>query len=57
MPTLPLTKVDEHTESTNLGVYFTPGDPQMNGPAREVLVKYSGVPEDEVVSHVRKVVR
>ncbi|GIZ40101.1 hypothetical protein CKM354_000345400 [Cercospora kikuchii] len=55
MPTLPLTKVDEHTESTNLGVYFTPGDPQTIGPAREVLVKYSGVPEDEVVSHVRKV--
>ncbi|KAF2211618.1 hypothetical protein CERZMDRAFT_112661 [Cercospora zeae-maydis SCOH1-5] len=55
MSTLTLTKIDGHTESTDLRVYFTTADPQINDAAREVLVQYSGVPEDELVSHVRRV--
>ena len=37
--------------------FFTTEPPQLKEDARELLEKYSGIPPDEVVSHVMSVVR
>lgn len=51
-----LAPVDSGAESTDLEVYFTEADPCISQQAYEILVEYSGVPEDQLVSHVRTVV-
>ena len=35
---------------------YTEGDPEISQEAKGVLVDYSGIPENEVLSHVRQLV-
>ena len=57
MATIALTRVDSGRESTNLEVYFKDDNPVISRQAHEILVEYSGIPEDQLISHVRAVVR
>lgn len=42
--------------SHNVKDYFNPGDPEINEQMRKILTQ-NGIPEDQLVSHVRAVVR
>ena len=41
----------------DLNLFYVEDDPEISEQARAILTQYSGVPEDELVSHVRAVVK
>ena len=41
----------------NLNLFYVQDDPEISEQARAILATYSGIPEDELISHVRAVVR
>jgi hypothetical protein len=52
-----MTYDDEVTYNLEKVDFWKDGDPEITDDVRNILTKYSGVPEEELIPHIRRVVR